>query len=61
MGCPQNVFDMGLVWVKRRNNTHTLPITRQLWVVFLEAGSYKSILRVFLFRVFTQAACILYK
>ena len=24
------VGDMGLVWAKRRNNTHTLPITLQL-------------------------------
>ena len=26
---------MGLVWADRRNNTHTLPITQQLWVVLL--------------------------
>ena len=33
---------MGLVWAERKNNTHTLPITRQLWVVFLQAGSFMS-------------------
>ena len=31
---------MGLVWAERRNNTtHTLPIARQLWVVYLLSGS----------------------
>ena len=36
---------MGLPWAERRNNTHSLPITRQLWVVF------RIVLRVFVFRV----------
>ena len=40
---------MGRVWVYRRNKTHTLPITRQLWVVFLQSENFISILSVFLF------------
>ena len=38
--------DMGLVWADRRNNTHALPITQQLWTVFLQAGSFMSVLSV---------------
>ena len=45
------VRDMGLVWAEKINNTHKLPITRQLWVVFLRVGSFMSVLSVFLFRV----------
>ena len=44
---PKCVGYMGLVWAER-NNIHTLPITRQLWVVFLQSGSFISALRVFL-------------
>ena len=35
---------MGLVWAERRNNIHTLPITRQLLVCFLH---YKRCKRSF--------------
>ena len=31
---------MGLVWTERRNNTHTLPITRRLWVAFLQFSQF---------------------
>ena len=41
-----------LVWAERRNNAHTLPITRQLWVVFLQSASFISVLSVFLFIVY---------
>ena len=41
---------MGLVWAERRNNTHTLPITRQLRVVCPQAGSFMSVLSVVLLR-----------
>ena len=37
---------MGLVWAEGRNNTHTLPMTRQLWVVFLQSCSTISVLSV---------------
>ena len=37
---------MGLVWEERSNNTHTLPITRQLWVVSHQSGSFISVLSV---------------
>ena len=39
---------MGLVWAEERNNTHTLPITRQLWAVQLQPGSFISVLSVVL-------------
>ena len=39
---------MGLVWTDRRNNTHTLPITQQLWAVILRSGCFTSVLSVFL-------------
>ena len=42
---------MGLVWADRRNNTHTLTIPRQLWAVFLQAGSFISVVSLVLFRV----------
>ena len=37
---------MGLEWPERRNSTHTLAITRQLWVVFLQSGSCIGVLSV---------------
>ena len=37
---------MGLAWADRRNNTHTLPITRQLWADCLQSGSFISVLSV---------------
>ena len=43
---------MGHVWAERRNNANTLPITRQLWVVFLQSGSFISVLSVFPFRLY---------
>ena len=43
---------MGLVWAEGINNTHTLPITRQLWAVFLLSGSFISVLGVILFIVY---------
>ena len=45
---------MGLVWAER-NNSHTgntLPIIRQLWVIFLQLGSFIGVLSVFLFIVY---------
>ena len=39
---------MGLVWAERRNNTHKLPLTRQLWAVFLQSDSSISVLSLFL-------------
>ena len=39
---------------RKRNNTHALPITRQLWAVYLQAGSFISVLSVVLFRVNAQ-------
>ena len=46
---------MGLVWAERRNNTtHSLPITRQLWVDFVQSGSFISVLSVFLLRVYSH-------
>ena len=42
---------MGIVWAERRNSTHTLPITLQLWAVFLKSINFVSVLRSFLFRV----------
>ena len=41
---------MGLVWADIRNDTHTLPITRQLWAIFQQSSSFMSVLSVFLFR-----------
>ena len=43
---------MDFVWAERRNNTHTLSITRQFWVVFLQLGSFISVLSVVLLRVY---------
>ena len=38
---------VGIVWVERLNNSHTLPITQQLQVVFLQSGSFIRVLSVF--------------
>ena len=37
---------IGLLWAKEINNTHTLSITQQLWVVFLQSRSFISVLSV---------------
>ena len=50
---------MGLVWADRAHNTHTLPITRQLWVAFLRSGSLMSVLCVVSFTVHVWLGCIL--
>ena len=43
---------MGIVWADRRKNTHTQPITRHLWDVFIQSGSFMSVLSVFLLSVY---------
>ena len=43
---------MDLVLVER-NNTHTLPITRQLWVIFLQSGSFICVLSKLMFRAYS--------
>ena len=40
---------VGLLWAESSYNTHTQPFTLKLWVVFLQSGSFISVLRVFLF------------
>ena len=41
-------MDLLYICVEIRNSTYTLPITRQLWIVFLQSGSFKSVSSVFL-------------
>ena len=52
------IWYMGLVWAERRNNTHTLPIVRPLWVVFLQWGSF---INVFSFKVYNHFNAFGYK
>ena len=47
-----------LLLAERRNNTHTLLVTQQLWVVFLQSGSSVSVSNVFLYKVYS---CTLYE
>ena len=44
---------MGLVCTEKEN-THTLPITWILWVVFLQSGSFISVSSVLSLRVFVS-------
>ena len=42
------IMYMGLAWAERKNSTHTLSITRELWAVFHKSGSFISVLSEFL-------------
>ena len=44
---------MGLVWEESKNNTHTLPITQQSWVIFLQSSNFINVLSEVLFRVYS--------